>query len=239
MKENKQPYSVEELYKYINKKQPEKVCEMIRADALEEMNNEEIKDAFRSLMKLRSQEVIDLLAKKSHYFPIEMLDIEIRNHNDKDFVSFVLEKYGKKFKYKEHGDRLFEVACKAECKPMLLFLLAKGLGESQYPRLVSGSEKLLEVLHEVKPKALHPDTVVTFFIEAAISDHPEDNIRFLMQDGFDITKENSSGLNACEALSQGIETYDYGKGKRAKTEKQKDRQGLKVLERIYKQYIEE
>lgn len=233
----KESYTKTDLYNEIKKKHPEKVCQMIQAGVLEGMSNEELKDVFLQLMGLRNKEVIDLLAKKSHYFPIEMLDVEIKNHNDKDFVCYVLDKYGKKFKFKEYGDRLFEVACNADCKPMLLFLLARGLGESQYPRLVSGSEKLLDVLHEVKPKALQPDTVVTFFVEAAISDHPEDNIHFLIQDGFDITAENKEGLNACEKLRLGIETYDYGKGKQAKNEKIHDEQGLKTLERIYNNYL--
>lgn len=226
-----------DLTKEINKGNPGAVYKMIDDGILETMDNEEIKNTFRSLMSLRNMDIIDLLAKKSHYFPIEMLDVEINNHNDKDFVSNVLNKYGKKFKFKEQGDRLFEVACKADCKPYLLFLLGKGLGESQYPRLISGSDTLLEVLSEIKVKALHPDTVVTFFVEAAISDQSEKRIRELIDLGFDITAVNSSGKNACDMLRTGIESYNYGKGKQGKTEKQRDLQGLKTLERLYSAYI--
>ena len=226
-----------ELEKEIKNGNTEKIMEMIRAGALDDMSNEEVREIFQSLMSLRSQAVINLLAKRSRFFPIEMLDVEINNHNDKDFVSFVLNKYGKKFKYKEHGDRMFRVACKAECKPFLLFLLAKGLGESQYPLLISGSDKLLEVLAEVKVKALDPDTVVTFFVEAAIADQNEKRIRELIELGFDITTVNSEGKNACEMLRDGIEVYPYGKDKQAQIEKQRDLQGLKTLERIYTQYL--
>lgn len=228
-----------DLTKEINKCHTDSVYKMIEDGVLETMDNEEIKNTFRSLMSLRNMDIIDLLAKKSHYFPIEMLDIEVSNHNDKDFVSNVLNKHGKKFKFKEHGDRLFEVACKADCKPYLLFLLGKGLGESQYPRLISGSDTLLEVLSEIKVKALHQDTVVTFFVEAAISGQSEKRIRELIDLGFDITAVNSAGKNACDMLRTGIESYNYGKGKQGKTEKQRDIQGLKTLERLYSAYITE
>ncbi len=239
MKKTTPAFSSDELKKAINKKHIDKVCEMIDAGILEDMSNEELKDVFRSSMPLRNMDIIDLLAKKSHYFPIEMLDIEISSHNDKDFVSNVLNKHGKKFKFKEHGDRLFEVACKADCKPYLLFLLGKGLGESQYPRLISGSDTLLEVLSEIKVKALHPDTVVTFFVEAAISGQSEKRIQELIDLGFDISAVNSAGKNACDMLRTGIESYNYGKGKQGKTEKQRDLQGLKTLERLYSAYIAE
>ena len=223
------------LKKSIEEKNITEVLASIRDGALEDFNNAELKEIFRGLMTLRSKEIVDLLAKRTHYFPIEMLDVKINNHNDKDFVSYVLTKYGKKFKYKEFGDRLFEIACKAECRNMILFLLGKGLAESQYPRLASGSQKLFKIIHEIKVKALHPDTIVMFYIEAAISDHPEERIHALIQEGFPIAGQNSSGLNACEALRKGIETYNYGKDKHGQMEKQKDLQGLKILERIYAQ----
>lgn len=234
----KTTYSIEDLQRQIAEKDAERVPDMIRQGVLEGQDNEALKKIFRELMQLRSQAVIDQLAKRSHYFPIEMLDYEIKNHNDKDFVSYVLTKYGKKFRCKkpENANRLFEVACKAECRPMLLFLLGKGLAEREYPRLISGSEKLLSVLDEVKVSALHPDTVVTFFVEAAISAESEKRIRHLLELGFSPAAENSAGMNAPEALKYGIEHYDYGKDKRAQLEKQKDEQGLKNLSRIFENF---
>lgn len=239
MKDAKKKYSPDELNDAIKHKKTDEVCCMIQAGVLEEMNNEELKSIFQSLMTLRSKEVVDLLAKKSHYFPIEMLDIEIKNHNDKSFVSYVLEQYGKKFRYKspDTANRLFEVACSAECKPFLLFLLGKGLAEGQYPRLISGSVNLLDVLSQVKVSALHPDTIVTFFMEAASSENADKRINELIELDFDITTENSEGLTACEAMRKGIDRYPYGKDKRAKKEKQQDLQGLKTLERAYRNYI--
>lgn len=224
----------EDFYKALKRKNSEQLEEMIRGGALEEMDNEELKEVFLKMMALRNRPLIDLLAKRSHYFPMEMLDVEIKNHADKDFVSYVLDRYGKKFPYKkqENANRLFEVACAADCRPMLLFLLGKGLAEGQYPRLIGGSEALLEVLGEVKVSALHPDTVVTFFVEAAITDPAGERIRELIDLGFDITTLNSEGLDAAEVLERGIQNYNYGKDKKGKAEKQKDEQGLKTLTRL-------
>ena len=238
MKKKDSCFTLEELKKETKKRHTANVYEMLEADVLNELTNDEIKEVFRDLMELRNLDVISLLAKKSHYFPIEMLDIEIKNHKDKDFVSNVLNKYGKKFKFKEHGDRLFEVACKAECKPYLLFLLSKGLGESQYPRLISGSDTLLEVLNEIKVKALHPDTVVTFYVEAAIADQNDKRIQELIDLDFNIGAINSNGKTACEMLREGIESYNYGNDKQGKTEKQRDLQGLKTLEKFYAAYTD-
>ncbi len=238
MKKSKINYTPEDLSKAVAEKRADKVYEMIRCGVLEEMDNRELKELFPLFMELRSRDVADLLAKRSHYFPMEMLDIEINNQNDKNFVSYVLDKYGKKFPYKDpdNAARLFEVACKADCKSMLLFLLGKGLAEGEYPRLVSGSDKLLEVLNEVKVKALHPDTIVTFFVEAAVADQNELRIKELIALDFDITTINSEGMNACEVLRRGIENYNYGNDKHAQNEKLRDQQGLKTLERIYSQY---
>lgn len=225
----------EKFYQELRQKHSGTVREMIRSGILEEMGNEEIKNIFRSLMELRDKEILDLLAKKARYFPMEMLDVDIKNHNDRDFMTYALTKYGKKFQYKipENASRLFEIACMAECRPMLLFLLGKGLAEGQYPRLVSGSDSLSEVLSEIKVSGLHPDTIVTFFVEAAVSPQNDKRIQKLIDLGFDITAVNSEGLNACEVLARGIENYSYGRDKKAQNEKRKDRQGLKTLQRFY------
>lgn len=224
----------EELYKLIEEENTEKICEMIQGDVLDSMDNEEVKRVFRLLMQLRNLEVIDALAKRSRYFPPEMLDIEIHNHNDKDFVANVLSKYGKKFRFKDPdvAGVLFETACKAECLSMLNFLLGKGLAEWEYPRLISGSEKLLPIVEKIRVAGLHPDTIVTFFVEAAISDQCEKRIQNLMDLGFKITTVNSEGKTAVDVLRSGIESFPYSKDKKGQQEKLKDEQGLKTLQRF-------
>ncbi len=235
----KQAADKKEFYKKLNQKKTEDLIQLIQDGVLEEMDNNEIKEVFPQLMALRSRQLIDQLAKRSNYFPMEILDIELKNHADKDFMSYVLDRYGKKFQYKnnENANRLFEVACAADCKAMLLFLLGKGLAEGQYPRLISGSDKLLEVLNEVKVKALHPDTVVTFFVEAAISDQNEKRIQELIDLGFDIGMLNSEEKSCCEVLADGIQNYPYAKGKKGQTERIKDEQGLKTLQRFYEREL--
>ncbi len=231
--------SKETFYKALELKSVSLLDEQIRDGALQGMSNTELKDVFLRIMQFRSRELIDLLAKKSHYFPMEMLDVSIGNQNDKDFVSYVLSQHGKKFQYKipENANRLFAIGCAAECKPFLLFLMKKGLAEGEYPRLISGSDALLEVLDMLRVSALHEDTIVTFFVEAAISGHAEDRIRILQHLKFNILTENSEGLTACEVLKRGIEHYSYPKGKQGTLEKQNDLQSLKTLERFYNQAL--
>lgn len=223
------------FYKAIGEKRSAQILEMIRSGILEELENEEIIRIFRLLMQLRNPSVIDLLAKKSRYFPIEMLDAEIKSRNDRDFVSYVLSKHIKKFHYKEPAvaSRLFEAACSAECKKALRFLLGKGLAEDQYPRLISGSEELLSIVKEIRIAGLHPDTIVTFFVEAAIAGRGAERIRKLMELGFDIKARNAEGLTAPEVLERGISRYDYGTGTGAEEEKKKDEEGLKILRQIF------
>ena len=237
---SKKETSKEAFYRALELKSIPSLIAQINNGVLETMRNNELKDVFLQIMLLRNRELIDLLAKKSHYFPMEMLEVPIANQNDKDFVSYVLSRHGKKFRYKipENANRLFAIGCAAECAPFLLFLMKKGLAEGEYPRLISGSEALLEVLDMLRVSALHKDTIVTFFVEAAISGHAEDRIRILQHLKFNILTKNSEGMNACEVLKRGIENYKYAKGKQGTLEKQKDLQSLKTLERFYVQALE-
>lgn len=239
MKKEKQTLTKEALLQAIEKKQSKTICSYIADGVLDEMDNEELYPLFRGLMKLRNQEVIDELAKRASYFPIEMLDTEIKNHNDKHFVSYVLGKYGKKFRYKQAAvaNRLFETACRCDCKSMLLFLIGKGAAEGEYPRLISGSDALLEVLKRIKVSALHPDTQVTFFVEAAVAHQNEKRLQELLSLGFDITLRNEEGKTAAEVLEEGIARFAYSKDKKGAAEKQRDLQGLKLLQRTSEQYL--
>lgn len=231
--------SKDEFYHALELKSVPTLAALIRDGVLQSMSNDEIKDVFLKLMLLRNRELTDLLAKKSHYFPMEMLKVPVANQNDKDFVSYVLSKYGKKFRYKvpENANRLFALGCEAECKPFLLFLMKKGLAEGEYPRLVSGPDSLLDVLEMVRVSALNEDTIVTFFVEAAVSGNAEERIRILQHLKFNILTVNSEGQNACEVLKRGIEDYRYAKGKQGTLEKQNDLQSLKTLERFYAQAL--
>lgn len=230
----KQAYTKEDLYNSINEKNAAHTALMIRSGVLEEMGNEELKELLPKLMELRNHEVIDQLAKRSHYFPMEMLNVNTANRSNREFLSYVLSKYAKKFRYRDpqNARLLFIAAVKAECQPMVLFLLGKGLAEGEYPRLASGSDRVFAFIKEIKPSALHPDTTVTFFVEAAISGQAESRVPALIRYGFDCFTENSEGLNCFDVLSRGIEAYRYPEGKKGEEEKKGDLEGLKVLRKI-------
>lgn len=227
-------YTKEDLYHLIETKDAVHVASMIRNGALEALDNEELKDLLPKLMELRNRDVIDQLAKRTHYFPIELLRVNTAVRSNREFLSYVLTKHGKKFRYKdpENARLLFAAAVESECRPMILFLLGKGLAEGEYPRLASGPEISFECIKEIKPSALHPDTVVTFFVEAAISGRAEQRISALIDFGFNRFTENSEGLDCCEVLSRGISQYPYPEGKKGEAEKQRDLEGLQVLRNL-------
>lgn len=64
MKKNKNAFTLDELNKEIKNRHSAKVYEMLEADVLGGLNNDEIREVFRALMGLRNLDIMNLLAKK-------------------------------------------------------------------------------------------------------------------------------------------------------------------------------
>lgn len=229
-------FNMDEFYEALEKKDAAELCLMLRGGALYYIEESDSVSVLNKLLQVRDMKVMDEASRHINYFPTEMLEgIDLTNYKTKDFVGRFLSRYISKFSYnkEDHADVLFAKACASESIDTIRFLLKKGLAESQYPRMISSTEKVRRLLSEVKISALSDDTISTFFLEAALTDFPEDRIYDLLKNGFNILVINSDGLNVVDAFRKGIESYAYPKNKQGTLERQHDESGLKVLEKIY------
>ena len=229
-------FNMDEFYAALDKKDADELWQMLRGGALYYIEESDSVSVLRKLLLVRDMKVMNEAARHINYFPTEMLEeIDLTNYKTKEFVGRFLSRYINKFSYekKDHAELLFEKACTCESIDTLRFLMKKGLAESQYPRIISSSEKVRRLLPEVKTSALSDDTISTFFLEAALSDFPEERIYDLLKYDFNILAINSDGLNVVDAFRKGIDSYAYPKNKQGTLERQRDESGLKVLEKIY------
>lgn len=229
-------FHMDDFYTVLDQKNTEELCQMIRGGALYYIEEVDTISVLRKLLLVRDMKVMNEVSRHINYFPTEMLDeIDLTNFKTREFVGRFLSRYINKFSYneKDHADILFAKACICESVDTIRLLMKKGLAESQYPRMISSAEKVRRLLSEVKISALSNDTISTFFLEAALTDFPEDRIYDLLKYNFNILVINSDGLNVVEAFRKGIENYSYPKNKQGILERQHDEGGLKVLEKIY------
>ena len=229
-------FNMEEFYEALEKKDAAELCPMLRGGALYYIEETDSVSVLRKLLLVRDMKVMNEAARHVNYFPTEMLeDIDLTNYKTREFTGRFLSRYISKFSYadKEHADTLFAKACQCESVEAIRFLMKKGLAESQYPRIISSTEKVRRLLSEVKTSALSDDTISTFFLEAALTDFPEDRIYDLLKYNFNILVINSDGLNVVEAFRRGLGSYAYPKNKQGSLERQHDENGCKVLEKIY------
>ena len=229
-------FNMEEFYNALDKKDAAELCLMLRGGALYYIEEADSISVLKKLLQVRDMKVMEEASRHINYFPTEMLeDIDLTNFKTREFVGRFLSRYISKFSYhtNDHADSLFAKACACESIDAIRFLMKKGLAESQYPRIISSTEKVRRLLSEVKTSALSDDTISTFFLEAALTDFPEDRIYDLLKYNFNILVINSDGLNVVEAFRKGIESYAYPKNKQGALERQHDESGLKVLEKIF------
>lgn len=229
-------FTLNEFYKSIEEKDVKELCDMIRGGALYSIEEKDSVEVLTKLFSLKDMNLTSEISRHINYIPLSVLsELNPANPKNKEYLNDLLSKYISKFNYKDNhiAGELFELACKSECVGAIRFLLKKGAGESDYPRLASSSPKVFSLISEIKIKALDKDTISTFFMEAALSSYPEDRIISLMEKGFDIRVINSEGLNVCEAFRKGIDNYNYPDDKKGASEKKRDEESYLTLKQIY------
>ena len=229
-------FNIDDFHAALDQKNADELCQMLRGGALYYIEESDSISVLRKLLLVRDMKVMNEASRHINYFPTEMLEeIDLTNFKTREFIGRFLSRYINKFSYdkKDHAETLFAKACICESIDTIRFLMKKGLAENQYPLIISSTEKVRRLLSEVKISALSKDTISTFFLEAALTDFPEDRIYDLLKYNFDILVINSDGLNVVDAFRKGIENYSYPKSKQGTLERQHDEGGLKVLEKIY------
>lgn len=238
MKENKKnpelEITVENFMNDLKYYRRENVRVMLRNGILEQIDEADKISVYKSIFALCDKKIAEQLFKLTGQFSVEMLELDLKNRNHREFVSFLMTKYLRKIDTKEEADceRLFEIACIVENKPMLQYLIQQGRAVSKYPKLVTGSLELFALIDKIPGGVMDSDCKVAFLVEAALSDHSVKAVDILVEKGFDLAEKNSEGLSAVNVLEKRINSTKYTKNRSGELKKKKDLEAVRYIKRV-------
>lgn len=238
MKENKKnpelEITVENFMNNLKYYRRENVRVMLRNGILEQIDEADKISVYKSIFALCDKKIAEQLFKLTGQFSVEMLELDLKNRNHREFVSFLMTKYLRKIDTKEEADceRLFEIACIVENKPMLQYLIQQGRAVSKYPKLVTGSLELFALIDKIPGGVMDSDCKVAFLVEAALSDHSVKAVDILVEKGFDLAEKNSEGLSAVNVLEKRINSTKYTKNRSGELKKKKDLEAVRYIKRV-------
>lgn len=238
MKENKKnpelEITVENFMNNLKNYRRENVRVMLRNGILEQIDEADKISVYKSIFALCDKKIAEQLFKLTGQFSVEMLELDLKNRNHREFVSFLMTKYLRKIDTKEEADceRLFEIACIVENKPMLQYLIQQGRAVSKYPKLVTGSLELFALIDKIPGGVMDSDCKVAFLVEAALSDHSVKAVDILVEKGFDLAEKNSEGLSAVNVLEKRINSTKYTKNRSGELKKKKDLEAVRYIKRV-------
>ena len=91
----------EQLEQELKNHRRTEVVRLLKEGALEEVPEQEKTDICNRLLALRDKNVMEILAKKLPLFWPEMLKLDYKNWNNREFVDGILTKYHKKFDWQD------------------------------------------------------------------------------------------------------------------------------------------
>lgn len=238
MKENKKnpelEITVENFMNDLKYYRRENVRVMLRNGILEKIDEADKISVYKSIFALCDKKIAEQLFKLIGQFSVEMLELDLKNRNHREFVSFLMTKYLRKIDTKEEADcqRLFEIACIVENKPMLQYLIQQGRAVSKYPKLVTGSLELFALIDKIPGGVMDSDCKVAFLVEAALSDHSIKAIDLLVEKGIDLAEKNSEGLSAVNVLEKRINSTKYTKNRSGELKKKKDLEAVRYIKKV-------
>ncbi len=183
---------------------------------------------------LRDEKVIAKLAKEVQTFEPDMLDLDLRNWRNREFVNLVMDKYQKKFDWTNDAvcEEMFDIACAVDNKKTILFLIKQKRAVSKYAKLAGGSDDLFDLVTKINPAELENDQIVDFIVTATLSDKAATRLKVLKQQGFDLSTKTAKNETAEEILEAKIHTGKYEKNRSGSLKKQQDKDALQYLKRL-------
>ena len=224
----------EQLEQELKNHRRTEVVRLLKEGALEEVPEQEKTDICNRLLALRDKNVMEILAKKLPLFWPEMLKLDYKNWNNREFVDGILTKYHKKFDWQDDAvcEEMFEIACAVENKKTVRFLMQQKRAASKYPLLATGSDALFQLVSQINVLELTGDLEMEFLVCAATSDKAEERLKVLKEKGFDLSVKNAAGKTAGDVLEERIRTGQYDKNRSGNLKRQRDRDALKYLKRL-------
>ena len=183
---------------------------------------------------LRDEKVIAKLAKEIEKFEPSMLDLDLNNWKNKEFVNLLMDKYYKKFDWADDlvCEEMFDIACKVENKKTLLFLIKQKKAVCKYANLAGASDSLFELISKIKPEELENDQVVAFVVNATLSEKATTRLKVLKQKGFDLSAKTAKGETAEQIMEERVQNGKYEKNRSGSLKKQQDKDALQYLKKL-------
>ena len=226
--------SLESFYEDITHYRTEAVCEALKANIMDDVDADDRNGVLRKLVALRGKQVISILDKKMDTFPVAMLQVDLDNQNNREFIYYILDKYRKKFDKSKASvcEMLFDTACKVNHKNTILYLISNKKAVCKYPELAKGSEEMFKLIDKIPSELRDKDLTVQLFANAALADDNISRLKALKKKGYDPKAKNSKGQTACDVLEEYIKTFLYPKNKHGEIMKKEHLSSLKNLQRF-------
>ena len=226
--------SLKNFYDDIDHYRTDKVCEALKTNILDNMEEDERDNVCRKLVLLRDKQIMNLLDKKMDYFPAAMLQVDLDNQNNREFICYILDKYSKKFDKSKASvcEMLFETAEKVQHKNTILDLIRDKKAACRYPELAKGSDEMFKLIDKIPSELKDEDMQVRILVYAAQADQSAQRLQMLKKKGYDPEAKNSKGKTASDVLEEHIRTFRYPKNKHGEIMKKDDLASLKNLQKL-------
>ena len=192
-----------------------------------------MKEQLRQAMFLRDKAAVDTLAQEIEWFEPEMLALDFQNWNNRNFVCYIIDKYDKKFNWKEEAvcEAMFDIACELEDKKLIGRLMKQKKAISKYALLAGKNDDLFKLASKIKVEELENDAIVEFIVQAAMSEKAGERLAILKDKGFVPTSKTNAGQTAAEVLAERLSNEKYDKNRSGSVKRQSDKNALQYLER--------
>ena len=229
------------LKKLIQEYRREEIREQLKKGILKEIPEEEKMRTLQNLIALRDVQIVKILSKELDTFNPQILDIDCSSWQNRDFIADVLNKYSKKFDWKNDGvcEELFDLACRVTHPATAERIIRQKKAVSQYYRLAAGADDLFELLKAVKPSELAVEQRLDIMLEAATAEKGAERLRQLEEWGYDLKEKNAEGDTVNTLLEKKIKNARYAKNRSGELQRKKDRNALNRLRSIQNSKQEE
>ena len=190
---------------------------------------------------LRDEKVIAKLAKEMDKFEPSMLDLDLNNWKNKEFVSLIMDKYYKKFDWSDDSvcEEMFDLACKVENKKTILYLIKQKRAVCKYANLAGASDALFGLISKIKPEELDNDYIVAFIVNATLSEKAVVRLKELKQRGFDLSAKTAKDETAEQIIEEKVRCGKYDKNRSGSLKKQQNRDALQYLKKLTGGFVQE
>ncbi len=232
-KAEKTPRDYENLAREITKSNRDEVLRILKSKEVDVTSLENAEEVYAQLVGLRDLRIVNCLASQMVHFPTSMLQIDLDNGRNRDFVNQVLSKYSKKFDLSdsETAEELFALALRIGNVKIPTVMMRKKATLEMYVALASSSMATFELLQQVRVSSLDANTIVDILYAAALCDNGQERLKALIKSHYSITLANGEGNTVEDLLTKYIQGNNYPANKKGNQKKLADKNTLQYIHR--------